>query len=139
LQDRTTLLHGLIRPQHQGKRADHEHYGTPSRRLRQDVRGATGPESGLAARPTESTREVSSFPALQQYHDDKYHAVDHEKTGQEPPGVSKAYGDNPQSNQQRYRPFHPSWHSFFLAVQRLAYVVATANIVLTQAFTGPVY
>jgi hypothetical protein len=118
LQDRTALLHSLIGPEYQCKSADHEHYGAPSRRLRQDVRGAAGPESGLAARPAESTREVSSFPALQQYYDDKYHAVDHEKTRQQPPGVSKAYGDDPHAYQQRYRPFHPSWHSFFLAAQR---------------------
>jgi hypothetical protein len=51
----------------------------------------------LAARPAESTREVSSFPALQQYYDDEYHAVDHEEASQQPPGVSKADRDNPHS------------------------------------------
>ena len=128
LQDRTALLYGLIRPEYQCKSANHEHYRAPRRRLRQNVRGTAWPESGLATRPAEGTREVSSFPALQQYYDDKYHAVDHEETRQEPPGIAKAYGDNPHSYQQRYRPFHPNWHSFFLAAQRLAYVLASANI-----------
>jgi hypothetical protein len=127
LQDRTALLHSFIGPEYQCKSADHEHYGAPRRRLRQHVRGATWPESGLAARPTERARQISGFAALQQYHDDQYHAVDHEEASQEPPGISKAYGDNPQSYQQRYRPFHPNWHSVFLAAQRLAYV-ASANI-----------
>jgi hypothetical protein len=93
----------------------------------------------LAARSAKSTREVSSFPALQQYYDDKHHAVDDEETRQQPPGISKAYRDNPHSYQQRYRPFHPDWHSFFLAAQRLAYVVASANIILTQGFFAGVY
>jgi hypothetical protein len=132
LQDRTALLHSLVRPEYQSKSADHEHYRAPCRRLRQNVRGTAWPESGLAARPAESTREISSFAALQQYYDDEYHAVDYEKTRQEPPGISKAYGHNPHSYQQRYRPFHPNWHSVFLAAQRLASVVASANIILTQ-------
>jgi len=97
LQDRTALLHSLIGPQYQSKSADHKHYRAPSRRLGQDVRGAAGPESGLTASPAESTRQISSFPALQQYYDDKYHAVDHEEASQQPPGVSKAYGDDPHS------------------------------------------
>jgi hypothetical protein len=79
LQHRTALFHSFIRPQHQRKSADHEHYRAPGRRLRQDVRGTAGPESGLTARPAESTREVSSLAALQQYYDDEYHAVDHEE------------------------------------------------------------
>jgi hypothetical protein len=51
----------------------------------------------LAASPAKRARQVSGFAALQQYHDDKYHAVDHEKTRQEPPGVSKADRDDPHS------------------------------------------
>jgi len=70
LQDRAALLHSLIGPEYQSKSADHKHYRAPSRRLGQDVRGAAGPKSRLAARPAESAREVSSFAALQQYYDD---------------------------------------------------------------------
>jgi hypothetical protein len=51
----------------------------------------------LAASPTKRTRQISSFPALQQYYDDKYHAVDHEEASQQPPGVSKADRDDPHS------------------------------------------
>jgi hypothetical protein len=97
LQYRTALLHSLIGPEYQSKSTDHEHYRAPRRRLRQDVRGSAGPESGLAASPTKRARQISGFAALQQYYDDKYHAVDHEETCQQPPGVSKAYSDNPHS------------------------------------------
>jgi hypothetical protein len=90
LQHRAALFHSFICSQYQCKGADHEHYRAPGGGLGQNVRGSAGPESGLAASPTERACEISGFATLQQYYDDKYHAVDHEEASQQPSGVSKA-------------------------------------------------
>jgi hypothetical protein len=97
LQDRPALLNCFIRSEYQCKGTNHEHDRAPGGRLGQNVRGTAWPESGLTAGPAKSACQISGFAALQQYHDDKYHAVDHEEASQQPTGVAKADRDNSHS------------------------------------------
>jgi hypothetical protein len=74
-------------------------------------------EGRLATRTSERSGQVSRLAALQQYHDDQHEAVHYEKRGQHPgkPAViakPPARNNNSKPNQNRNRPFHPTWHCF---------------------------
>jgi hypothetical protein len=99
LQHGATLLHGTIRSQDHGKRAQHKHHRAPGGGFGQDVGSAARTERRLATGAAEGAREISGFAALQEHYDDQHHAVDYEKTGQEPPGIAKSEGNNSYADQ----------------------------------------
>jgi hypothetical protein len=111
------LDYAAIGAEDEGHGAEHEHYGAPGGGLGQYVGGAARAEGGLAACTAEGACQVSGFAALQQDHDDQHHAINYEESAQQPSGIFEAKDDDAQSYEQRYGPFHPTRHSFFLAAQ----------------------
>jgi hypothetical protein len=113
LEDRTALLDGLVRTEHHGKSANHEHNGAPSGRFGENVGRATWTKSGLAACAAKGAGEVSGFAALQQHNNDENEAIQNKKRRENPraaPRQAKAQHNDPKANEQRDGPFHPSWH-----------------------------
>jgi hypothetical protein len=105
------LYYGAVGAKNQGHGAQHEHYRAPGGGPGQNVGGTTRAEGGLAACAAESTGEVRGFAALQQDHNDEHHAVNYEKSAEEPSGIFEAEDDDSQSYEKRDRPFHPTRHS----------------------------
>lgn len=110
LQNRSALFHAAVHANNHRQRANHEHHRAPRGRLRKHRSGAARAKRRLAACAAERAGQISRFAALQQYDDNQHQAVQHKKGGQQPRRPTEPHHNNPETHDQRDRPFHPSWH-----------------------------
>jgi hypothetical protein len=131
LEDGAAFLNRLVCAHNQGKGAKHEHHRAPSGGFRQHIGGAARTEGRLTAGPAKSACKVSGFAALQQHDDDENKTIQHKKrleNKRAAPREAEAERDDPESDEQRDGPFHPTWHFYLLvAIPRLA-VINRSNL-----------
>jgi hypothetical protein len=73
------LPDGLIRPQHHGKGAEHEHDSAPRGGFGENVGSAARTESGLAASTAERASKIRGLAALEQNDHNQHKTISNEK------------------------------------------------------------
>jgi hypothetical protein len=112
LQNRAACADGFVGAENHGEGAKHKHHRAPSRGLGQHVCSAARTEGRLAACATESAGKVSRLAALQQHDNDENQTIQNKKWPENPssPREAKTQCNDREADEQRDRPFHPTWH-----------------------------